>query len=263
MSNISYVKINLSSRELWVKYDYVSPNELKFFRCRERPPMYIRDIVVCDVENPNSYNSIAKIPLQCKNPCLAMFWVAENQTSVKIHYFSNYTTNEKDVYEGWDPIHKTSLLYGTNAKFADMDSDHFSIAEPRKHALSAPKEAGYHGAFFAWDCFGINAEVGICFDGKNAFMKCKLKNTDLYKIPNKDNTFEDKDTNQSDDDESSDKETPKISLPKEKRNAIVASSNPSDPEFITRVRLLVMKKFTITKEEAEEGKGAIYQFTVQ
>ena len=94
-------------------------------------------------------------------------------------------------------------------------------------------------------------------------MKCKLKNTDLYKIPNKDNTFEDKDTNQSDDDESSDKETPKISLPKEKRNAIVASSNPSDPEFITRVRLLVMKKFTITKEEAEEGKGAIYQFTVQ
>jgi hypothetical protein len=132
-SQKKYVDVYGSSKfkipELWGKYAYISPSEIEFYRkCKERQPMYIRDIVVCDIKNKDSYGAVSEIALQSKNPCLAMFWVSENQNAIKNHYFSNYTTNEKDVYEGWDPIYKTSLMYGTNAKFSDMDSDHFSIA---------------------------------------------------------------------------------------------------------------------------------------
>jgi len=42
-------------------------------------------------------------------------------------------------------LKQTSLKYGTIVRLENMPSDHFSIAEPRKHFPSAPCERGYYG----------------------------------------------------------------------------------------------------------------------
>ena len=184
----THVYLDISSNstiktpELWGRYAYISENEIGWFKCTEKRSYYFRSIEMCDTENPNRYKTTAEITLHCNNPCLAFFWVAENRNATLIHNFSNYTTNANDIKAGYDPIKTTSLTYGTTKRLDKMPSDHFSIAEPRKHFPSAPNEKGYHGHSYAWDSTSFHGDIGIVFAANmNVKLHCKIDEGNIYK----------------------------------------------------------------------------------
>jgi hypothetical protein len=245
--NISrYLDIN-SSRlinlpELWGRYAYITDKEIGFLQCKDTRYYYIRDIEICDTTNPNKYKSTADIELHSESPCLAIFWVAENRDSSAVHNYSNYTTDTYDLYKGWDPIKTTTLKYGTSSRLVDMPSDHFNIAESRYHFPSSPGEVGYHAYSYAWDSTNFHGDIGIVLSAMNAKLHCKIANNNIYI----NNYGEDEEKEKKEDDESAiEQEDTDDELIEEKSNAI---EEPS-PNFITRARLLIIRKFTISKKD--------------
>lgn len=189
---------------LWGGYACITDKELAAYRNNmPKKEIYVRDVEICDAENPCKYGQKSEISLDCTNPCLAMFWCAENQEAVKYKNYSNYTCNSEDLYEGWDPIQHNTLKYGNNNKFNMLESDHFNIAISRKHFSSSPSECGYHAYTFAWNA--KKCEVGVTFYGLKAKLICKI--------------------------------------------AANQDTDELEPEFITRVRLLILKRLTIKKDK--------------
>lgn len=255
-----YLDINPSSSirtpELWGRYAYITDAEMKWYKCSKTRSFFTRDIEVCDTPNPNKYKTTAEINLHCTNPCLAFFWVAENRDATNNHNYSNYTTDSQDLYSGWDPVKTTTLKYGTTIRLDNMPSDHFSIAEPRRHFPSAPSERGYHGYSFAWDSTNFDGDVGVVFANMNAKLHCKIANNNIFTNLAYDDEDEDEDDDElapapllGDEEEISVKEEPKV---------LDAPPDEPSPSFVTRARLLVMRKFTITAEADDK-----YKFTVK
>lgn len=257
-NTIKYIDIagpnELPVPELWGRYSYVTDQELKWYvTCDKRETddfqsrvFYTRDIVACDIQNPTKYKSVANIELTSQNPCLAFFWVAENSDSTAIHNYSNYTTNTNNLYKGWDPIKTTTFKYGNTVYLDKMPSDHFNIGQS-KHFPSLPSETGYHAYSYANYSNNFDGEIGIVFDklSKRAVLMCRIDNGDLF-LNKSEGNHNNEDEDEDDDFEIEDaKETTKIVNP-------IAES----PEFIVRVRLLIMRKFTIhsKKIKGEENK---------
>ena len=191
--------------------DFGEEEEIKSYKLDPRMQTreyYIKDVEICDADNPGQYGSNVEVDLRCTNPCLAIFWKAENMTAKQYNNYSNYTCNTNDLYSGWDPISTNTLKHGGKIKLNNMTSDHFNIAESRKHGKSAPCENGYHAHFIAWQSHKFNGQVGLSPSALNTKLLCKLTHQDIYN-----------------DDE-------------EEKN----------PEFILRVRLLYVKKLTIKRE---------------
>lgn len=236
----------LRQPELWGQYAYVTDQELEFIRTcakdKDKRTFFIKDVASFDTSNPNTYGQAAEIALHCDTPCLAMFWVAENIEAREKRNFSNYTTDRNNLYDGWDPIRKTSLRYGGNIRLNEMDSDHFSIAQPRKHFPSPPSEPGYHAYSFAYDSTAIDAEVGIVFAGMKASLSVKIGDGNIFI----DNTVEEDKR-----DIENDEEVQQL-LGKLEENKELVPSNTNYSHFNTRVRLLVLKKYTVepTRERA-------------
>lgn len=238
--------------ELWGRYAYITEPEIKWYKCKPVRTFYTRDIEVCDTANPNKYGSKAQIDLHCTNPCLAFFWVAENLDATASHNYSNYTTDINDLYSGWDPVRNSSLIYGTTVRLNNMPSHHFSIAEPRKHFPSAPSERGYHAYSFAWDSTSYHGDIGIVFAKMNAKLQCSIENNDIFN-----NIAYDED--EEDETDELDKESDDGHLIARKNDIIdpIHLEDPS-PNFVTRVRLLVVRKFTITPDIDDK-----YKFTIR
>jgi hypothetical protein len=179
--------------------------------------------------------------------------VAENLDATANHNYSNYTTDTQDLYGGWDPVKTTTLKYGTTVRLDNMPSDHFSIAEPRKHFPSAPSERGYHGYSYAWDSTSFHGDIGIVFANMNAKLHCRIANNNIF-------------TNVSYDEEDDEEEEDEIAAsatetesPEKQDEGLAASVNEEvSPSFITRARLLVVRKFTITG-----GGDNPYKFTIK
>lgn len=243
--------------ELWGRYSYVTDRELEWYITCDADKrdedgsqsriFYTRDIISCDIQNPVKYKSIADIDLASQNPCLAFFWVAENCDATAIHNFSNYTTNTNDLYKGWDPVKWTTFKYGNTTYLDKMPSEHFNIAQS-KHFPSLPSETGYHAYSYSNYSNNFNGEIGIVFDNltKKASLKCQIDNGDLFLNKSGETN------NINEDDEDDDFE---IESAKEITKSV---TNPAydSPEFILRVRLLIMRKFTIhsKKIKGEENK---------
>lgn len=251
-----YLDVNtttLKAPELWGRYSYITDPEIKWYKCKKSRSFYTRDVVVCDTPNPTTYNSTAQIELQCVNPCLAFFWVAENCDAIKLNNHSNYTTDAFDIYQGWDPIRTTSLIYGTTLRLDKMPSDHFSIAEPRKHFPSAPSESGFHGYSFAWDSTSYHGDIGIVFSVEmKAKLSCDIYNNNIFT-----SSAYDDDKKNVDEDEIADSsydETNKIVIQDKKAETLKTMESVTEemsPKFVTRVRLLVVRKFTITSDNED------------
>lgn len=241
--------------ELWGRYAYITENEIKLYKCKGTRTFYTRDVEVCDTPNPNKYKSIAEIELHSVNPCLAFFWVAENRDASANHNYSNYTTNSGDLYSGWDPIKTTTLKYGTTICLDNMPSDHFSIAEPRKHFPSSPGERGYHGYSYSWDSTSFYADIGIVFAGMNAKLQCRIANNNIFTCVSYDDGEEDKE----DDDEiaESPDEQKELDIKQPEYKIADMAVDEISPNFSTRARLLIMRKFTISPE------GDQYKFTIK
>lgn len=246
----------IKTPELWGRYSYVTDKELEWYMTCDASKrddegtqsrvFYTRDIVACDIQNPITYKSVADVNLISPNPCLAFFWVAENCDASAIHNYSNYTTNTNDIYKGWDPVKTTTYKYGNIVVLDNMPSDHFNIAQS-KHFPSLPIETGYHAYSYSNYSNNFDGEIGIVFDNlnKKATLKCKIDNGDVF-INNSD------ENDHNEDDEEEDFE---IEMSKDADRIVTNITNDS-PRFIVRVRLLIMKKFTIysKKIKGEEKK---------
>lgn len=206
---------------LWGQYGYVTNSELNTPKCKNNMKnrvFYYKDIEVYDSEKTYNYGQTMEVSINSKRPCLAMFWKAENMNATKNNNFSNYTSNTDDLMLGWDPIKHNSLKYGENYKFNSMESDHFTLSEARYHFPSAPRYIGYHAKSFGNDSSKYDGEVGIVLGPLNAKLACYLEKPDMYKMAKKSQMYDDEDE-------------------------YVQEQNPS---FKLRVRLLVLKKLTIT-----------------
>jgi hypothetical protein len=180
---LDYGKKNeLETPVLWGRYAYVTDDEIKSYK--EHPKMqtrdyYIKDVICCDSDNPCQYGTTADITLDCSHPCLGIFWKAENMTATKYNNHSNYTCCIDDLSTGFDPISHITLKYGNKVKLNNMPSDHFNIAESRKHYLSSPYESGYHALSLTWHSDNYNGESGVALTPLNAKLLCKLAHQDL------------------------------------------------------------------------------------
>jgi len=246
-----YLDINqaatLKVPELWGRYAYVTDQEVKWYKCEESRTFFTRDVEVCDTPNPNKYGSISEINLHCTNPCLALFWVTENRDSTANHNYSNYTTDTQDLYRGWDPVKSTTLKYGTTVRLDNMASDHFSIAEPRKHFPSAPSEPGYHAYSYAWDSTSFHGDIGIVFAGMDAKLQCKIANNNIFTNVE----YDEKDEDEDDIAESIvEDDTAEYTDPKPEQEE-------ASPSFTTRARLLVVRKFTVNSEGDDKYRFSI------
>ena len=252
-----YLDINVNATikapELWGRYAYVTDSEIAWNRCKTDRVFFTRDVEVCDTSNPNKYNTTAEIGLHCVNPCLAFFWVAENRDATGNHNYSNYTTCTDDLYHGWDPIRTTTLKYGTTMRLDDMPSDHFSVAEPRKHFPSAPNERGYHGYSYAYDSTNFHGDVAIVLGGLNAKLHCTINNNNIFTMSyvNDDKVEQEEDI----------AESVVEDVVRDKVDVKPEANLDEDvsPSFVTRVRLLVVRKFTISSN----ADASEYKFKIQ
>lgn len=248
-STSKYLDISASAQikipELWGRYAYITDKEIAYFKCKQTRHYYTRDIEICDTQNPNKYGSTSGIDLHSNNPCLAFFWVAENSDATANHNYSNYTTDTNDLYNGWDPIRSTTLKYGTSVRLNEMPSDHFNIAESRKHFPSSPGEIGYHAYSYAWDSTNFHGDIGIVFSSMKAKLQCKIANNNIY---NSDIYKEEDKKDEEDDALNQEESEDELNEIKE----IKSTTENNSPNFITRARLLVIRKFTISSDK--DGK---------
>jgi hypothetical protein len=197
---------------LWGRYAYVTDDELKSYKLDPRMQTreyYIKDMEICDADNAHQYGALVEVPLQCTHPCLAIFWKAENIKATQYNNYSNYTCHTDDLYHGWDPISHTTLKHGSKIKLNNMTSDHFNIAESRKHGKSAPCENGYHAHFMTWKSHQFHGYMGLSLSALNSKLSCKLAYQNIYEDDDQDKV---------------------------------------NPEFMLRVRLLYVKKLVIKRE---------------
>jgi hypothetical protein len=227
--------------ELWAKYGLSTPKEIAFYHhCAKQRHYYIRDVVILDDENTTKYETRRSVSLKSANPCVTVFWMAQNETAALYNNRSNYTTNTESVYAGWDPVKHTSLTYDTIRRFEEMPSDHFNIAQSRHTFKSAPSEAGYHAMAYATDPTDPDGGVGVTFSDKMvAKLSCLISDGDIYRSINR------------------------SLLDAEPRTGDHISGDPS-PGFIVRVRLLILRKLTITKiSNATNGtSGPVFKFSI-
>lgn len=232
--------VSIAKPILWGRYAHINDTELNTYKCKlQKKEFYVKDIVIADSSNTKKFGTNEEILLDCKYPCLAMFWKAENMSATLLNNYSNYTCDTDDLYIGWDPISKNTLKYSNGCKFKDMDSDHFNVSESRKHFPSSPSETGYHVYSFAWHSANYHGEVGVTLSKLNSRLICKISNNDIYALPYK----PDANINPDFENESFDYEIE--DRPKE------------SPEFMIRTRLLVLKKIAIS----QNSKGT-FDFTL-
>ncbi|HSW76549.1 MAG TPA: major capsid protein [Candidatus Saccharimonadales bacterium] len=247
MTKLDYGRyITVQKPTLWGQYAYITDKEIETHKCSAKPKeIYIKDVEICDSENENSFGTKSVITLHCKNPCLAIFWKAQNMDAEELNNHSNYTSNSEDLYRGWDPISKMTLRYGTTNKLNNMDSDHFNIGESRKHFPSSPNEAGYHAYSFAWNSSNYHGEPGVVLCNLNASLICNISDNDIYNMSYQSDIHLNSDV----ENESLDHDLLRLIEPKVKTKG---------PKFITRVRLLVLKKLTIQKDDDNKN----FKFTL-
>jgi len=265
---MKYIEVSaweIKTPELWGRYSLVTNKELDYYNtCDDtwvehedengtpykQKITYIRDIAICDVPNAMECEKESNVELMSPNPCLAFFWAAENSRATAIHNYSNYTTNPDDIYKGWDPVKYTSLKYKNTPVFDKMDSHHFSIAQPRRHCASIPSVAGHHVYSNASDTTNFGSDIGIVYDGMQAKLSCYISNIDIFTSSL--NLFNNGENDEDDDDNDNETETDnEYSESYSKKQIVRNNKNTARDLFLLRVRLLIVRKFTLTYKEGK------------
>lgn len=245
-------KVNITTPELYGRYAYVTDNEKLRLKCEDRT-MCIKNVVSQSTQNPNKFGQISGVDLSTSDPCLAIFWVAENVTASAINNRSNYTTNTNNMYNGWDPIKHSTFSYDPQAKRIDkMSSDHFSITEPLHHLPSCPNEVGYHALCYCEDSAIYHSSVGPILSGNlKLTANCQIDNGDLLR-----NELSEKDCENSEDDDddiiSDDDDNNDIQNSNSKSGMFGSKkykSKQESPEFITHFKMLTIRELRIHKND--------------
>lgn len=166
----------------WCKYAYITEQEKNYTRsCDTKKIVYIRDVVINDHPTPCANGDLIKIAIECKLPCLALFWAAKNLTASKLNRHSNYTTNPSNVYQGRTPIEHVSLSYGGDKEvFKAMESFHFERMEPRYRLPRAPKDKGYGALCNSFYTEAESADTTIVYPKLAASLEFKINDDDPY-----------------------------------------------------------------------------------
>lgn len=171
--------------DLWADYAFLTKLELVWHKSEchgleDGHSYYIKDIESFDSPNPAVSGSTTENKLSCNNPALAIFWKAENEKAMSNHNFSNYTTNDSDVYDGWDPIKYSTIQTEGKNKIIDRVSSHHVNVGVMDSFPSAPAEAGYHALSFTHDCKDYDINITLHLGKLQAILLCTLGNTDIY-----------------------------------------------------------------------------------
>ena len=227
--------------ELWARYALMTDQEREWFKFDKasgrngtattngttKHKTWIEDVMMFTSNNPIPLGSTDIIPLPCKVPCKAVFWVAQDAKSIENRNFSNYTTNSENLFNGWNPCSKVDIKYGGTARLEKLSHEHFELSEPWDFFPSAPAEPGYNAWTLGYEMTSLNADTAIVLGKMNASLHIKLGDTNPF------NTIED---DNSDDDDLIPIET----LQKDNKN-----------KYIIHVRALVSKKMTMEWNEKE------------
>ncbi len=203
--------------ELWGKYAIISNGEEEEIKkeCKDvYRNFWIKNYISFDSKEAKSFGGIFEPEINCDFPCLAMFWSLENRNSHFQNNYHNYTCDSEDPMNGFDPLIKTNLRYGNSERITNLSNDHFLISQVRHHFPSAPYKNGYHTYSFAWYSHSNQSDIGIVFSPE---MKVKLECL-----------IDDKNSS-------------------EEKLEIASLNNSSSSRFKLKIRLLVLKKITISK----------------
>lgn len=214
--------------DLWGWYSLNTDSEIESEKCATERTYWYQDVIALDSINTVKYGQTNWVDLECKYPCQALFWVAQNSQSKAINYYSNYSTNLEDHNRGWNPCEKISLMYGGSPYLDNMDSDHFDGMSVYHSFQSAPTEPGYNAFSYSTDPLSLNPDIGIVFNGLKAKLLVNINNTDIFLKPVKTEFNIDE---------------------IEEEGEADSLEERVQPAFNVQVRLLVTRKLTFKKRE--------------
>jgi len=230
---------SVENPEVWGRYRYISDLEINFhkkmFNNEKIRSYYFKTLENCDNLSTKTYEDVLYSDLKSKNPCMAIFFMAQNYNSILNHNYSNYTTNTKNQMKGFNPIDNVTIKYGNEILFENYDTIHFSSTQPLEHFLSVPKRIGFNVHSYNCYCSDYDPGVGIVFTiEKRAKLECRIikniENDDEYDLN-------------------------KLDI----QNSIQSLNRDNNDitNFIFRVRLLVLKKLNIKEQ------NGIYHFEIE
>jgi hypothetical protein len=229
--------------ELWARYALMTDEERDWHKSIDpktgepiKHTVYTEDIVIATSNNPTSLGSTDVIPLHCKTPCKALFWVAQDIKAVENRNFSNYTTNTDNLFDGWNPCAKVDLKYGGSYRVEKMTYEHFELSEPWDFFPSAPSEFGYNAFSFGYEPTTLNADTAIVLEPLNASLHVRLADTDPFK------SFDEPEEEYTEDGEMVPVEAIEDELAEKDKNS----------KYLIHVRALVYKKLEISWNEKDK-----------
>ena len=165
--------------EMWGRYALISDSEREWRRTLTHE-IYSEDMIMASSENSNKFGSSVPVSIHSDMPLKAVHWVAENVDASKMNNRSNYTTNTKDYFKGWNPIKSPQLTYGGSVRIPKMSHYHFDSIEAWYNFPSPPSEHGYNAYSICYDVSSLHADVGVVLSGLSAKLTCTLGNTDPF-----------------------------------------------------------------------------------
>jgi hypothetical protein len=248
---------SLAQPTLWGRYAKVTPLQLDYYRnCGSGDKksslvhyFYYDDFVAIKDNNKKSYGEVADIALSSTTPVKAVFWVAQNISAKKYNNYSNYTTNEENVNNGWNPTKKYNITYPRTRD--DLPISQADTQEAWQFPR-APWDPGYNAHTFCNNPFAIDGEPSANFVQDKVKLLISLGNTDPNLI-----TPENYDKNgvvSTDDDDISDNE-PDSEDESEPSTATTATrgTKKRSSQFLIQVRLLVYRKLSYHYDKDKGG----------
>jgi hypothetical protein len=255
---------------MYGRYSTIPDSLLDYYKkCETDQVIWYRDYINFESIQAKSFDNEISTEITCVNPCLAIFWKAQNMSAKETNYYSNYTSDKKDHRQGWDPITKNTLIINGNILFEKQESYLFNSTAVTKRLPSAPDETGYHAHLFANELHHNDANntevfptksILICILGDNniynrAFYKKTQEDvSDLIDSSDSEDEHEKKDKNN---DKTKDSDVDDISeimsvenFTKEKPTLPVAISENNT--YKLKVTLVIFRKLTIRKLDSDE-----------
>ena len=231
--------------ELRGTYGKITPGESKWKEETEPESVYfIDDIHKIDSDDYYKYGGIYTPDLNIDSPTKAIFFLAENIESRNNRYYSNFTTNTRDIKKGHNPIKTFKVMYGGNIRIPETETDISEDLEPLTNFPNYPREPGYNAISISYDTASLDADISLKLATLKAKLIIKLGNTDpmlslkkFAKKAPKDNTIIDFTEGKAD------SEPLFVEFIEENQNK---EDSGNSPLFAIHIRCLIIKQLVIS-----------------
>lgn len=257
---------------MYIRYCRISNNEVNFIKevkldnkgeIKQKIRKFFRDFEYDSYDDGIDYGKEYSMPIESKSPGLAIMYSGEDKVAKEsFNSHGNYTNDYMYVYQGFNVIRKSSLYYGTIAKFKDFEPDQIELAQARDYMKTCPMDNGYNVYALCNDPFGEDVSPGVVMMNKDTTLTVKIGNTDprLNTDYNEDKEEkEDEEDEESEDEE--DEEEEKIE-DKEKDEDLVKikTKKQNKRQYILHVAILNLRQMEIRKSETDDK---VFKFLVK